>query len=712
MISQRRLMAMLVMACWCAWTQTQGQCPITNDSEAFLITDQSEDSNNNVTLTFQTCTGYVYEVEGSSTLSNPTVYVWLATMTGNEVSTSWSDTNAPNYQQYFYRVQRFAPNGDSVGDGIPDWWREQYFNSDTTTNGQSCAFCDPMNDGYSNFQNYNLGGVPTSYESSLSNIPPYLLGWWQFEDGSGTLAADSSGNGQIGALEGSLLPIWTNGVIGGALSFFGGNGNDVVAPTPAFSQLTTQITVAGWVNAGVAGPLVVWNGTNNTCGFALRFIDSTDVVFQVYSTSAGQWVSSATATVASNWWTHIAGIYNGSTVQIYTDGVPVGSGAVLTDQVSVCRGNLAIAADLSTNSYFTGLMDDVRVYDQAVSSNAIAALFNIDTIGDGIPNWWRAEYFGSGSTTNSSSCASCDPTGDGFSNLQEFQAGLDPTNADSTPLTQSPGPAQTNLFFYDNLGRLAVLVGTNSTSAAFYSYDAVGNILTVSNQTIGSVNIFTISPLTAGGNTVITLQGTGFSTSMANNTVLFGSAAAQVVGATANQLQVVVPTNALSSLISVSTPFGVFTNSGTFTPAIGVSISPGSATLSGTFSQQFTAIVNGTTNQNVTWYINGAIPAGSSTVWGEVSSAGVYTAPLYPPPGGVITVHARSVANPSPLQDGVATVTVIDGLGAIYSLPVSAQAGLPTVVGPIYSPTVCSGIPIPNVLGPIYSATVSVTNHP
>jgi hypothetical protein len=53
-------------------------------------------------------------------------------------------------------------------------------------------------------------------------------------------------------------------------------------------------------------------------------------------------------------------------------------------------------------------------------------------VGDGIHDSWRVQFFGStGANTNQSSCASCNPDGDGFSNLQEYLAGTDPTNASS-----------------------------------------------------------------------------------------------------------------------------------------------------------------------------------------------------------------------------------------------------------------------------------------
>ncbi len=107
----------------------------------------------------------------------------------------------------------------------------------------------------------------------------------------------------------------------------------------------------------------------------------------------------------------------------------------------------------------------VNVYDPTVGTNVTQVLSNVnsvalslsdhalilgiagyDSVGDGITDWWRAQYFGStGATTNSQSCATCDPDGDGQNNLAEFLAGTNPTNSASVFHITSVTPQGTNM---------------------------------------------------------------------------------------------------------------------------------------------------------------------------------------------------------------------------------------------------------------------------
>jgi hypothetical protein len=76
----------------------------------------------------------------------------------------------------------------------------------------------------------------------------------------------------------------------------------------------------------------------------------------------------------------------------------------------------------------------------------------LDSVGDGIPDWWRQTYFGGdGTSTNNLSCATCDTVGTGQNNLFKYTAGLDPTSSASIfvlkidPVLNQP--IQKNLLF-------------------------------------------------------------------------------------------------------------------------------------------------------------------------------------------------------------------------------------------------------------------------
>jgi hypothetical protein len=90
----------------------------------------------------------------------------------------------------------------------------------------------------------------------------------------------------------------------------------------------------------------------------------------------------------------------------------------------------------------------VDIYNILTNLNIIIE----DSVGDGILDSWRAQYFGgSGTTTNSKSCATCDDDGTGQNNLFKYVAGLDPTNPASVfvLLVQNVTgqPNQKNLLF-------------------------------------------------------------------------------------------------------------------------------------------------------------------------------------------------------------------------------------------------------------------------
>jgi uncharacterized repeat protein (TIGR02543 family) len=146
--------------------------PMANSQGVSLVPNMAQPwGSNGFNLVLQGPIGSNYVIEVSTNLLTN----WQ-TLTNFTTATSpfyFSDPAAINFSQRFYRAglsQGGGPlSGDSVGDGIPDWWRAQYFPGvpSNTTNSQSCATCDPDGDGIPNLQEYLAGTDPTNPSSAF-----------------------------------------------------------------------------------------------------------------------------------------------------------------------------------------------------------------------------------------------------------------------------------------------------------------------------------------------------------------------------------------------------------------------------------------------------------------------------------------------------------------------------------------------------------------
>lgn len=129
----------------------------------------------------------------------------------------------------------------------------------------------------------------------------------------------------------------------------------------------------------------------------------------------------------------------------------------------------------------------------------------------------------------------------------------------SAPLTAQPVK-----YVYDELGRL-VAVTDGGGDSAVYTYDAVGNLLSIARHTASDVEIFEFSPNSGVVGVTVTLDGTGFSATPASNTVQFNGTAATVTSASPDRLVVSVPSGATTGTISVTSPNGSATSADVFT---------------------------------------------------------------------------------------------------------------------------------------------------
>ncbi|NQT00461.1 MAG: hypothetical protein HQ580_00405, partial [Planctomycetes bacterium] len=193
-----------------------------------------------------------------------------------------------------------------------------------------------------------------------------LIAHWQFDESSGSVAHDASGNGNDGTLKGD--PQWVAGKIGGAIQL-DGDGDYVDVGSVGISG-TDQRTMAGWTKASTTD-IAPWT---SVFGFVPDG-DTDGTYYDIEVDDAGNYIIfvggwGAIFIPVDTQWHHFAVTYTGEGGSWYLDGQFVDSldGEVGTiDQVR-------IGARLSNSNYFPGLIDDVRIYNTVLTLTEIKKL--------------------------------------------------------------------------------------------------------------------------------------------------------------------------------------------------------------------------------------------------------------------------------------------------------------------------------------------------
>jgi len=204
-----------------------------------------------------------------------------------------------------------------------------------------------------------------------------LVGWWTMNEGTGTVTtADLSGNGNTGYLTNS--PAWTNGVVGGALKF---NGSSTSIQTSLNTSNYLQITYCAWVkyvsSANIAsGFIATSDGASGNGGFGL----ATDGSGKFYAACNNGYQGTTTSIVTNTWYFVCGSATNtkAGNVFLYINGV------IRTDPVTNLITSVGNYTPLSIGmrsvgvnpNYTSAIIDDVRIYNRALSSDEILKLYN------------------------------------------------------------------------------------------------------------------------------------------------------------------------------------------------------------------------------------------------------------------------------------------------------------------------------------------------
>ena len=289
---------------------------------------------------------------------------------------SWTPTWPPTSSYYNGIYSSIPPSypGDS-GTGTAS------FTAPSTPGTYYIWLCFEANYGYSQAAN--------SFKTSLSGLPAHikvvvsspsetgLVGYWNFDEGSGTIVADASGNGNTGTIHDCQ---WVDGKVGEALEF---NGVDSYVSIPNSASLDINgngITVEYWMKlpsnwyagVGSSNQIIFDKGDAYTAALisssgALRF--NIPYVLPYPETSKTNW--------SGDTWYHIANVFDGTQIRIYVNGILDKTESVV-GSVSRSSINLAIGSHCYGDSnFFKGVIDEVKIYSYARTSDQVQSDYQL-----------------------------------------------------------------------------------------------------------------------------------------------------------------------------------------------------------------------------------------------------------------------------------------------------------------------------------------------
>jgi len=210
-----------------------------------------------------------------------------------------------------------------------------------------------------------------------------LVAAWSFDDDTADEVKDVSGNGHDGVINDA---VFVDGKFGKALEF-DGVASLVEVPNDDALNITGEITIEVWVNPSkfnseIGGVVQKWgDDTNRRQYLFCLLVDKVDFYVSGVGTT---WPNALGASsIPAGEWTHIAGTYDGAAIKIYVDGELDGEVAsnegIFASDVPVWIGGYGPNADFGGNRHYAGIIDEVRLWSEALSEGEIQKNMNKST---------------------------------------------------------------------------------------------------------------------------------------------------------------------------------------------------------------------------------------------------------------------------------------------------------------------------------------------
>ena len=208
-------------------------------------------------------------------------------------------------------------------------------------------------------------------------VPKDYIAYWSFDNDM----TDATGNNN-GNCTDTKCPELVMGQVVNAYEFDGSYDFIEVEDSPSL-DITDAITISAWIKTKTSNGKIVdkirYTGTTNKAGYRLQLLSSRVLSFGIANVD---WASvEDTKIITDDKWHHAVGVYDGSEVALYVDGSLVDTNTNLPSTIGTNDLKLKIAVASDSATYFKGRIDEVIIYNRALSSNEIKDIYDIQSEG-------------------------------------------------------------------------------------------------------------------------------------------------------------------------------------------------------------------------------------------------------------------------------------------------------------------------------------------
>lgn len=226
-------------------------------------------------------------------------------------------------------------------------------------------------------------------ENAKADLTTGLVGYWSLNETSGSIVHDYSGNNNNGNLYG---PIWANdGALDGGLSFDGINDYALIPHSESLNFADeNSFSVSFWINS--SGTLIslrevlvsLGTGAINSGFYITREFENKTILFAIGDGDLTNYCGLfSNGMILENFWYHVAIVWDGNTIYIYINGS-------LDNSVQLTSFNYADDSKplefgnhwgyTGNNHPFHGILDEIRIYNRALTENEIKSLYGEESI--------------------------------------------------------------------------------------------------------------------------------------------------------------------------------------------------------------------------------------------------------------------------------------------------------------------------------------------